>query len=355
MIVPNVHCQWHPLQEVWVGSTYSSEYYRDIPNSKVRDFFQKMAEETVEDLNGFAKVCEQYGAVVHRPKLDPRDSLMSHVSDRDQIGDSHRPPMQVRDAQIVANGKLYIGDNDHPAIRQLAKDTISDELIVDCFELNRENPLYLDRSIKLLDGYGAATVLKFGKEILVSAEQPFDFIPQFTRNIFGDGYDVIPISTNGHLDSKVSILNPNFLVYSWKVSKHFENFNGTKVILDKNIIQTVMGYSDISTKYKGKYWVKEAENNPDLSNWIDDYVIHWTNESSVTFFDLNLLSLDEKTIVVASYNKDIYEQAKKHGIEVIHSPLRHRFFWDCGIHCCTLDIKRKGDLETYNLKGKGVC
>ena len=355
MIKPEVHCQWHPLEEVWVGSTYSPEYYRDIPNSKVRDFFQKMAEETQEDLDGFAQVCSEFGANVHRPKLDSTDSLMDHISLTDRIGESHRPPMQVRDAQIVAKGKLYFGDNDHPAIRQLAYNTIDNDYIVDCFELSKEHELYLSKDIKLLDGYGAATVLKHGREIFTSCVEPFDFIPDFTKKIFGEEYKVVPIQTNGHLDSKVSIINPEFLVYSWKVAEHFENFTGHKVILDKNIIQTVMGYSDISTRYKGKYWVKEAENNPDLSNWIDDYVIHWTNESSVTFFDLNLLSLDEKTIVVASYNEDIYREAKKKGIEVIHAPLRHRFFWDCGIHCCTLDIRRKGELEDYNLLGKGIC
>ena len=355
MIKPEVHCQWQPLEEVWVGTTYAPEYYRDIPNSKVRDFFQKMAEETQEDLDGFAQVCREFGANVHRPKLDSTDSLMDHVSENDRIGDSHRPPMQVRDAQIVAKGKLYFGDNDHPAIRQLAYNTIDNNYVVDCFELPEEHELNLSKDITLLDGYGAATVLKHGTEIFTSCEAPFEFIPEFTRKVFGDDYKVIPIQTNGHLDSKVSIINPEFLVYSWKVAHHFENFTGTKVILDKNIIQSVMGYSDISTRYKGKYWVKEAENNPDLSNWIDDYVINWTNESSVTFFDLNLLSLDEKTIVVASYNEDIYQEAKKKGIEVIHAPLRHRFFWDCGIHCCTLDIRRKGELENYNLLGKGIC
>jgi len=28
-------------------------------------------------------------------------------------------------------------------------------------------------------------------------------------------------------------------------------------------------------------------------------------------------------------------------------PLRHRYFWDGGLHCCSLDLVREGDREDY--------
>jgi hypothetical protein len=36
-----------------------------------------------------------------------------------------------------------------------------------------------------------------------------------------------------------------------------------------------------------------------------------------------------------------------HHIEPIICELRHKYFFDGGISCCTQDIRRRGSLETY--------
>ena len=38
---------------------------------------------------------------------------------------------------------------------------------------------------------------------------------------------------------------------------------------------------------------------------------------------------------------------KKHKMEPIHVPWRHRFFWDGGLHCITLDLNREGVQQDY--------
>ena len=38
---------------------------------------------------------------------------------------------------------------------------------------------------------------------------------------------------------------------------------------------------------------------------------------------------------------------KKHKIEPIIVPWRHRYFWDGGLHCITLDLNREGTQEDY--------
>ena len=38
---------------------------------------------------------------------------------------------------------------------------------------------------------------------------------------------------------------------------------------------------------------------------------------------------------------------KKHKIEPVICPIRHRYFWDGGLHCFTLDLRRKGQKEKY--------
>jgi glycine amidinotransferase len=46
-------------------------------------------------------------------------------------------------------------------------------------------------------------------------------------------------------------------------------------------------------------------------------------------------------------NKEINEFLKKHKIEPIHIPWRHRYFFDGGLHCLTLDLKRDTKMENY--------
>jgi hypothetical protein len=36
----------------------------------------------------------------------------------------------------------------------------------------------------------------------------------------------------------------------------------------------------------------------------------------------------------------------KHKIEPVHIPWRHRYFWDGGLHCITLDLEREGSKES---------
>lgn len=349
-VIPNVHCQWQPLKEVWVGSTYSPNYYRDVKNSKIRDFLQKVAYETQEDLDNLETICNQYGATVRRPVLDLNENMMDLANNGVRFNATNRPPMQPRDAQLVVKDTFYIGDRDHIAFKRLAENTIDSKHIVDCFKLDAAEPGYIDSQTLPLQGAGGAVIMKYGRDIFVSSDNYYSFIPEFTRSIFGEGYRVHAIKVDSHLDAKVSIINPDFLVCSHIVEDYFKNWKGTKVVLDSNLMQKLLAYDSIVSRYKGKYWAPEAENNHELCAWIDEYMAEWLNESKVTFFDLNLLSLDEKTIVVASYNKEIYQAAKKTGVEVIHAPLRHRFFWDGGVHCCTLDIKREGEVEDYNIQ-----
>jgi hypothetical protein len=60
-----------------------------------------------------------------------------------------------------------------------------------------------------------------------------------------------------------------------------------------------------------------------------------------------MLSINENLVLVNNYNKIVFDFLKKHHIEAIIAPFRHRFFWDGGIHCITSDLYREGSLEKY--------
>ena len=61
-----------------------------------------------------------------------------------------------------------------------------------------------------------------------------------------------------------------------------------------------------------------------------------------TYFDVNCLLL-MKNVIFSSYNRDIFNKLEKRGINPIVCRWRHRLFWDGGIHCITLDLRREGE------------
>ena len=66
-----------------------------------------------------------------------------------------------------------------------------------------------------------------------------------------------------------------------------------------------------------------------------------------TVFDVNCLVLDEENVIFSAYNKQVFDFCRRHHINPIISELRHSYFWDGGVSCCTQDLTRRGGLETY--------
>ena len=66
-----------------------------------------------------------------------------------------------------------------------------------------------------------------------------------------------------------------------------------------------------------------------------------------TVFDVNMLIIDPKNVMVFNYNKQVFDALDRYGITPHIVPFRHRYFWDGGIHCVTLDLHREGTMQDY--------
>ena len=53
------------------------------------------------------------------------------------------------------------------------------------------------------------------------------------------------------------------------------------------------------------------------------------------------------TLVANYYDKELAVKLKKYGVELVEAPMKHRHFWDCGIHCATVDLVRDGEQQDY--------
>ena len=63
---------------------------------------------------------------------------------------------------------------------------------------------------------------------------------------------------------------------------------------------------------------------------------------------LNLLSINEKLVIVDENQKPLIKELKKHNIDSVPMRLRHAKILGGGFHCVTLDLNRKGTLEQYD-------
>ncbi len=121
--------------------------------------------------------------------------------------------------------------------------------------------------------------------------------------------------------------------------------------IENSNLDKVEGWFDIKDKKKGRWWVPGEEQNNEFTNFVDTWLTEWVGYVAETVFDVNVHMIDPNTVMVNSYNKELFAYFKKHMIEPIICPFRHRHFWDGGVHCMTLDLYREGECEYYFSQG----
>jgi N-dimethylarginine dimethylaminohydrolase len=62
---------------------------------------------------------------------------------------------------------------------------------------------------------------------------------------------------------------------------------------------------------------------------------------------MNLLSINENCVVIDQDQEPLMRILAKYGIDSVPCPARQARSMSGGFHCNTLDVKRKGGLESY--------
>ncbi len=337
----NSYTSWQPLEEVIVGRAYTPDYFDFIENAQVRNQLQQILYETNEDLDNLQKTIERFGARVRRPTLPDL-----HTFQQNQIEAPERaplPPLTPRDWQITLGNKL---------LRVIAMEEL-DEICNDY----RDQVVNPNRSVWdpscILNGASASCIVRVGRDVFFDNS---DFLkPEQSRwiveNVLGPEYRIHEAVTDGHGDAVFAILKPGVILSS----KHDENLNferdfpGWEVlrILDSSIDAAMAVGQFKHEANPGAWYVQGQTPTPEFTAFVDTYLSKWTGFVAETVFDVNCLVLDESHVIFSAYNKTVFDFCKKHGIEPIISELRHSYFWDGGVSCCTQDLRRRGGLETY--------
>jgi hypothetical protein len=205
----------------------------------------------------------------------------------------------------------------------------------------------------ILNGASASCIVRVGRDVFFDNS---DFLrPDQTRwivdNCLGPEYRIHEAITDGHGDAVFAILKPGVILSS-KHDMHLhlaDDFPGWDVckVWDSSIWAAMEVGKFKYEESPGAWYVQGQTPTAEFTKFVDTYLNKWTGFVAETVFDVNCLVLDEENVIFSAYNKDVFDFCHKHKINPIISELRHSYFWDGGISCCTQDLTRRGGLERY--------
>jgi glycine amidinotransferase/scyllo-inosamine-4-phosphate amidinotransferase 1 len=336
----NSYTSWQPLEEVIVGRAYSPDYFDFVDTAQVRAQLQQILSETEEDLNALQRTIETYGARVRRPDLPAKDSFVWHQT---AGSGAPLPPLTPRDWQISLGDRL---------LRVLAMPEL-DSICAD-FGDQVVNP---HRSAWdtdcILNGASASCIVRVGEDVFFDNS---DYLrPEQTAwirdHVLDSRYRIHEAVTDGHGDAVFAILKPGVILSS-KHDMHLDlarDFPGWSVcrVWDSSIWAAMEVGKFKYESSPGAWYIQGSTPTPEFTEFVDTYLKKWTGFVAETVFDVNCLVLDEENVIFSAYNKPVFDFCRQHRINPIISELRHSYFWDGGISCCTQDLRRRGGLERY--------
>ena len=111
-----------------------------------------------------------------------------------------------------------------------------------------------------------------------------------------------------------------------------------EVLKNKRIIDL----SDATEQFDYKTYISEEKNRHSLA-WLEKWLSEWRGYSQTTAFESNVLVVDPNNIIFSIEQPKVFKILEKIGINCHVCDMRHGLFWDAGIHCATLDLKRRGE------------
>lgn len=366
--------EWAPLREVVVGTPAGYEahelelsfrlFFNDVANSSFfypslearhpldatdsrRALNRRYVEELAEDVEGLVDALRGSGVRVFRPNaLGSKTNFATPDWEATMI-----PALNVRDQTIILGDEIietapqvrarYL-ENDllkpiflhyfhggsrwtsmpRPRLVDASFDTSyvsglttpAIENIGDCSEAS------VDHFELMIDG---AQCLRFGRDLLVNVSTANHALGAkwLERHLYGRfRVHIMERFADNHIDSLVLPLRPGLLLLrNPRVAE----------LLPKPL-----------KAWDRMYAPTPAEQN--FPQYGDDDVI-----VSSPYIDMNILSIDENTVVVNTLAPELIQEFERRRFRVIPVRHRHRRLFGGGFHCFTLDMVRDGGCEDY--------
>lgn len=360
----SVYQHWDKLKVCVIGKSYPPEFYSFISNSKLRSLFEKIAIETEEDFQILEKTLQNFGIKTIRPFV-PKTNAFEHVKSGKRIPGPIS--MIPRDQMIMVGNTFYLYPFDKiiqksNGARGLPKFT--DETVITATKnFNWWKPILDDVMMagnniidktdeKLLSYLPTNGLTRCGKDLYFGTDASKQLqvgIKKIQKKYF-ENYRCHNVPTYGHMDGSFKPVVPGLIMSATKPNETAYNleFPDWEVIyLPEESWKKTLEWEALKEKNEGKWFIKDHENYDNLVDFVNHWLKDWVGYVEETIFDVNMLMVDKKNVIVCGYNKVAYDAFEKYGITPHLVNLRHRYFWDGGIHCSTADLNREGEIKDY--------
>jgi predicted HTH domain antitoxin len=330
MIPIKGYATFHPLKHCWIGSGFRTEWFEDLSiykNKKIIDPLKRIAEETEEDYQTLEKILKEAGIQTYRSFLN--------IEKVKSLKNIQRPPVSPRDHFAVIGEKIYALSDVVEGYADVVK------------QIDKRNLVFGKNESKCMS---TAAICRVGKDIWwdVLPDTPNEFAEKYKQKWIQEGFRVHITRRGYHSDGVFCVVKPGCIVSLYDIQNYETEFPGWDVLyLPDQSWNKVVPFTRIKDKVGGRWWLKGEEYNDLLIEFVNTWLKDWVGYVEETVFDVNMLSLDENTIICNNYNKEVFDHFKKHRVEPIIFNFRHRYFWDGGIHCITQDLYREGKQEDY--------
>jgi hypothetical protein len=151
------------------------------------------------------------------------------------------------------------------------------------------------------------------------------------------------VNTGGHIDGTLCPVCPGLIFAIEDVKDVEKHFPGWEIVrLPGKSWANIEPLLNLKQKNKGRWWIPGFETSNDMIDTVETWLSHWTGHVEETIFDVNMLIIDTKNVIVSNYNKQVFDALYRHGVTPHIVPFRSKYFWDSGIHCVTTDLHRDG-------------
>lgn len=397
-IIPNSYNGWDPLKQVILGNCYTPEFFNELKDVKLRHLLQKLLYETQEDLKGFQLALEQAGVEVLQVPSNisvaninnPTENVNELFEKRGDAwntwlttrGGLPKPWIAPRDRLITYGDKISATGIELDSINFLKNNWIEekylDTSLMDNFfkarlnskdevpmgPLNPSKYMFDDRGFNwnnkskkgtweftqyrnMTWGYQAPSVTRVGDTLVVDEIEVSNLgtylnenYPQFKQTNHALG---------GHNDGVFCPIKPGHIVTTDEKTDYSDTFPGWNVHVIKNPyrVKDVSVFNTQRKQINGKWWTPESKDNKEYVEFINSWLTEWVGEVEESVFEVNMLVINPELVFCTNYNKGVFDYFESIGVTPHIVPFRHRFFWDSGLHCLTLDTIREGDMQSY--------
>lgn len=340
MIPIKYHAPWHTLRHVCVGSTYAPDFYSPIKNSQIRDSLQQIARETEEDYLNLITTLESFDVAVSRPSIDNSLNICNFANADGKINFASaksytlipRPPMQPRDSFLIVGDKVLPTNHEFGYFENF--------MLLDNTQLLQQPLAFKQHE------FDAPLATVIGDTIILDCKDHTWLFEYFSK-LFPD-YNIKPVLIGGHNDAVYALVKPRVMISTYHYNHYSETFpNWTVKYIENQSWNAIPEWRKTKHNNIDRWWVPDSINNPQFLDFINTWLTDWVGYVQETVFDVNMLQIDQHTVLVNNYNKEMFKFLKQHKIEPIICSFRHRFFWDGGLHCITNDLYREGEKENY--------